>query len=67
MFYFSGKCRGVGPFHLSNSLELHKLYSSAFNTAAVSHELNNDDKIIKSDSAADVVFLYFVLNEREPR
>lgn len=62
MSLFAGKCRmGMGSVHLSDRLVPHRLYN------AVSLEWDSDDKIIKSDSAADVVPQHSVLNEREPK
>lgn len=43
------------------------IHNSAALDTAVTLKWNSDDKIIKSDSAADVLLPYSVLNEKEPR
>lgn len=57
--------RGETGIVASSSRPRHMSDSAA--PLQVSLEWNCDDKIIKSDSAADAVLLYSVSNEREPR
>lgn len=58
--------QGMGLFSLPAYLVPYMHYIAAF-SVSVNLEWNSDDTITWSDSAADVVLLCSVLNDREPR